>query len=176
MTAAIQKLYRGFTNFGRPDRPCASLMNASEYSTLQGLNAISARLGSMSSERINSISLSGPAEIQAVPEVVPEDIFESEYLLVKTDECPICFEDLTNNQDKKQCRKCKQSFHQDCLQSWFKTGHLSCPLCRNCETDRHICLPHQVPATMLLLPYFPIASATQPPYTMSAVLRDLRSF
>ena len=175
MTAAVQNLYRGFTNFGRSDRPRAS-MNASEYSTLQGLNAISARLGSMSIERINAISLSGPAQIQAVPELVPDDIFESEYQLAKSDECPICFEDLTNNQDKKQCRKCKQSFHDHCLQAWFKTGHLSCPLCRHCETDRPICLHSEVPATMLLLPYFPMAAGNQPPYTMSAVLRDLRSF
>lgn len=167
MTAAVQNLYRGLTNFGRPDSP--RTMNSAEYSTLQGLNAISSQLGSMSIERINANSLS------AVPKVVPEDIFESEYQLVQSDECPICFEDLINDQDKKQCKKCKHSFHDFCLQAWFKTGHLSCPLCRHCETVKPNCLPNQA-ATTLLLQHFPMTSWNQPPYTMSVLLRDLRSF
>lgn len=155
MTAAVQNVYKDLANFGRPDRSRTStrISEASEYPILQGLNVVSAQLGSMSIGIVNTI---------------PNQQFEPVSVLVENHECPICFDDLMTA-DSKRCRKCKQMFHESCIKTWLQTGKASCPLCRYCPTN----VFDEVPI-MLRMPYFPMPSATQPPLPYD-VLRRLRS-
>ena len=45
---------------------------------------------------------------------------------VYNDTCPICLDDVTNGCVKLSC--CHQ-FHQNCIDEWFATGSVKCPLC-----------------------------------------------
>ena len=41
--------------------------------------------------------------------------------------CPICWDDLINNQYKTEC--CRRSFHNDCINNWKNNGNF-CPICK----------------------------------------------
>lgn len=43
------------------------------------------------------------------------------------DTCSICLSDLTDN---KTTLECGHTFHADCISSWFRSQHVSCPECR----------------------------------------------
>jgi E3 ubiquitin-protein ligase DOA10 len=50
------------------------------------------------------------------------------FKLDKPTECPICTEELPPDMRPS---KCGHYFHQECLQTWFKTSQCtSCPVCR----------------------------------------------
>lgn len=168
ITAAVHNVYKDLTrSLARPDRhrPIASttVYAHSEYPNLHSLNVISAQLSSMSIGIINTIPNS--------PKAAPDSTFEPVSVLVQNRECPICFEDLMNA-DRKQCRKCKQIFHESCIKTWLQTGKASCPLCRYCQ-DTTL---NEAPI-ILRMPYFPMPSSSQPPvpYIPHDVLRHLRS-
>lgn len=42
--------------------------------------------------------------------------------------CPICRCTLVNY--VVQPNKCNHEFHEDCLSTWKRNGHSSCPVCR----------------------------------------------
>lgn len=46
-------------------------------------------------------------------------------------ECPICYEHC----EKVDCytTKCSHTFHKTCIQTWFRSGGYTCPLCRGSE-------------------------------------------
>lgn len=52
--------------------------------------------------------------------------------------CPICLEDL-NNEDYEngvyKIKECGHKFHTDCFLSWCKQGVFNCPLCRSEHTN-----------------------------------------
>lgn len=168
ITAAVQNVYKDVTrSLTRPDsRPIAStaVYAHSEYPNLHSLNVISAQLGSMSIGIINAIPNS--------PKAAPDSAFEPVSVLVQHRECPICFDDLMKA-DRKQCRKCKQVFHESCIKTWLQTGKASCPLCRYCQDTTF----NEAPTITIRMPYFPMPSASQPPlpYVPYDVLRRLRS-
>lgn len=45
----------------------------------------------------------------------------------ESDTCSICLGDLTDN---KTTLECSHTFHADCISSWFRSQHVSCPECR----------------------------------------------
>ena len=46
---------------------------------------------------------------------------------IAVDTCSICLSDLTDN---KTTLECGHTFHADCISSWFRSQHVSCPECR----------------------------------------------
>ncbi len=53
--------------------------------------------------------------------------------------CPICFENVTNNQlilEDNLC-KSKKKYHKNCLKGWLETGHETCPTCRQVFTNKN---------------------------------------
>lgn len=61
-------------------------------------------------------------------------------MVEESDICVICQEDLTSG-PVFEIPECKHSFHQGCINAWFRQGNTKCPLCNSCgqggETDRH---------------------------------------
>ena len=47
------------------------------------------------------------------------------------DICVICQEDLSTN-PVFELLDCKHSFHQRCINAWFRQGNAKCPLCNSC--------------------------------------------
>lgn len=46
-----------------------------------------------------------------------------------SDICAICHEDLSAN--SYNLPECSHKFHINCIMTWFRAGHNSCPLCNN---------------------------------------------
>lgn len=46
--------------------------------------------------------------------------------------CPICLENMNDNNQKWICPHCKKEFHDSCISIWFASGIgcNNCPLCR----------------------------------------------
>lgn len=52
--------------------------------------------------------------------------------------CAICLDTIDENNDRSKyvysLPECNCTFHADCIISWFRQGHNSCPNCRNTGT------------------------------------------
>lgn len=46
------------------------------------------------------------------------------------DICTICQDDIENDQNVRRLTYCNHSFHQDCIDVWFR-GNVHCPTCRH---------------------------------------------
>jgi hypothetical protein len=46
------------------------------------------------------------------------------------DICTICQDDIENDQNVRRLTHCNHSFHQDCIDVWFR-GNVHCPTCRH---------------------------------------------
>lgn len=52
--------------------------------------------------------------------------------VVITETCSICLEHLKNNsKNGTYSDECGHTFHTDCIAQWWKSGNVSCPLCRS---------------------------------------------
>lgn len=48
------------------------------------------------------------------------------------EDCSICYEDYSKNEDISQCESCKKFFHKDCISVWLrKASRRTCPMCRS---------------------------------------------
>jgi hypothetical protein len=75
---------------------------------------------------------------QKVQENQPKSLFsQSKKELDPSDECPICYDLLTNSESSLlSCPDCKNYVHQKCMEKWLEYNH-SCVYCRS-ETWRKI--------------------------------------
>ena len=44
-------------------------------------------------------------------------------------DCPVCFDEMQEQNSSKQCPRCSNCFHGECIDTWF-AHRQSCPLCR----------------------------------------------
>ena len=52
----------------------------------------------------------------------------NEEIIISTNECPICFNEMTDN--NRCITNCEHEFCNVCLDKWFDKGKISCPNCR----------------------------------------------
>ena len=65
-------------------------------------------------------------QINEYDEVVPFDQNAEE----NADKCVICYENI-DSKPSYQLPECNHTFHQSCINSWFRQGNAKCPLCNN---------------------------------------------
>ena len=64
-------------------------------------------------------------EVDEVVEVTP---------VVEEDICAICHEDFSG--DLYTLPECAHIFHTNCIMTWFRMNHNTCPLCNNCGVNK----------------------------------------
>jgi len=67
-------------------------------------------------------------ELVEVEEVIPESVS------VEEDICAICHEDFSG--DLYTLPECSHIFHTNCIMTWFRMNHNTCPLCNNCGVNK----------------------------------------
>lgn len=67
-------------------------------------------------------------ELAEVEEVIPESVS------VEEDICAICHEDFSG--DLYTLPECSHIFHTNCIMTWFRMNHNTCPLCNNCGVNK----------------------------------------
>jgi len=63
------------------------------------------------------------------PMKLPKNVLNTQEIV---DKCAICQDPM--NYKKEMCRilpKCKHGFHCHCIDTWFFSGHIICPICRD---------------------------------------------
>ena len=50
-----------------------------------------------------------------------------------TTNCTICLQPIENDGQHNYMLGCNHRFHTECIVNWFRTGHSTCPICRNEE-------------------------------------------
>ena len=45
--------------------------------------------------------------------------------------CSICLESISESTNRYRLPSCNHTFHTDCILNWFRSGHSTCPLCRD---------------------------------------------
>ena len=53
----------------------------------------------------------------------------------RNDECPVCCEDLTNDEKQLQCPECRNALHEDCMRRWVRGGSQRRERCVFCRTQ-----------------------------------------
>lgn len=48
--------------------------------------------------------------------------------------CPICYDDIHDENAAAGCDVCGALYHYDCIATWFKRGKHTCPTCRSNHT------------------------------------------
>jgi hypothetical protein len=60
-----------------------------------------------------------------------EKTFEPTKELQTDDQCPICFVQFEDEEEKVGCPECKNTLHKDCMEQWLKSGNQTCVFCRS---------------------------------------------
>jgi len=62
-----------------------------------------------------------------------EKPFEPTKELQTEDQCPICFVQFEEEEEKVGCPQCKNTLHKECMEQWLRSGNQTCVYCRsNC--------------------------------------------
>lgn len=55
----------------------------------------------------------------------------NEHTIKDNDKCSICLEEYKLKEGYRTLECCTSTFHKKCIDKWFKTHRLNCPLCRH---------------------------------------------
>jgi len=63
-----------------------------------------------------------------------EEVVHGSISIEEQDICAICHEDFSG--DLYTLPECSHIFHTNCIMTWFRMNHNTCPLCNNCGVNK----------------------------------------
>jgi len=119
------------------DLPNSNIFNLKTFSDLEMSNI----LHNFKSEITHNNDDEYKLVLERYNKMIVNEVKPSKFEIIskKSQNCPICYEDIKDIESSLACPDCKNSFHKNCIEMWLKTGSNNCcPYCRSETWDHYI--------------------------------------